>query len=114
MDAALFRINENGDLLWDRHFNLDQYAYSMSVKETSDNGFIMAGLQEYSFGADVYVIKTDSDGLLITSENNNSSFDINIFPNPTTGKINIVAEDIAQADLSRKPCTQSHESTHIS
>jgi len=61
-DVYLVRINAAGDSLWTRTYGGVGLDWSMSVEQTPDNGFVVAGATG-SFGAgvlDVYLIKTGS------------------------------------------------------
>ncbi len=60
----LVRTDSNGDSLWSRTFggNLDELC--LSVRQTSDGGYVLAGSTS-SFGAgnvDFWLLKTDADG----------------------------------------------------
>ncbi|MFA5032315.1 MAG: T9SS type A sorting domain-containing protein [bacterium] len=63
-DVYLIRTNSSGDTLWTKTFGGAGNDFGWSVKQTQDNGFIIAGYTK-SFGAggyDVYLIKTNSSG----------------------------------------------------
>ncbi len=63
-DAYLIKTNSSGDTLWTRTYGSTQFDYGYSVQQTSDSGYIVAGITN-SFGAgggDVYLIKTNSSG----------------------------------------------------
>ncbi len=60
----LLRTDSLGDTLWTRAYGGSAYDYALSVKETADDGYIIAGVTN-SFGAgsrDLYMIKTDING----------------------------------------------------
>jgi hypothetical protein len=63
-EVYLIKTNVNGDTVWTRTFGGNRSDISYSVQQTSDGGFIIAGLTG-SFGAgsfDAYLIKTDANG----------------------------------------------------
>jgi hypothetical protein len=63
-DVFLLKMNPYGDTLWTRTYGGLDDDFGMSVVETADSGYIVAGTT-YSFGggeADVYVLRTDSLG----------------------------------------------------
>ena len=63
-DVYLIKCDSQGDTLWTKTFGDNAWDEALSVRETSDGGFIIAGTTR-SFGAgqrDVYLIKTDSSG----------------------------------------------------
>ncbi|MEO8149877.1 MAG: hypothetical protein ABI723_19715, partial [Bacteroidia bacterium] len=63
-DFYLIRTNANGDTLWTKTYGGTGLDNVNSVKQTSDNGFIIAGTTT-SFGAgssDIYLIKTNTNG----------------------------------------------------
>lgn len=69
-DIYLVKTNQWGNLLWDTTYGGPQNDYGEAIRQTSDNGYIIAGYTN-SFGAgaqDVYLIKTDANGGLQWSQ----------------------------------------------
>jgi hypothetical protein len=63
-DVYLIKTNASGDTLWTRTFGTDSSDAGNSVQQTSDGGYIIAGVtNSVSTGdADVYLVKADSIG----------------------------------------------------
>jgi len=63
-DVYFVKTDSSADTLWTRTYGGSDYDWGLSVQQTSDGGYIIAGVTE-SFGAgnyDVYLLKTDSSG----------------------------------------------------
>jgi len=63
-DFYLLKIDTNGDTLWTRTYGGSAADWGHSVQQTTDGGYILAGIT-MSFGAgafDVYLVKTDTNG----------------------------------------------------
>lgn len=66
-DIYLVKTNSIGDTLWTRVYAAGDYCnVGRSVKQSSDNGYVIAGYAlNYSSGPYIYFIKTDENGCLI-------------------------------------------------
>ncbi len=63
-DVYLVRVDEQGDTLWTRTYGTENTENGLSIKNTQDGGFIIAGFFKELVSEDnsVLVIKTDSEG----------------------------------------------------
>lgn len=86
-DYWVVRINENGNLLWQKSLGGSSFDVAFSIQETLDNGFIMAGHSQSEDGditgyinfPDYWIVKLSPENLA-TDEKNLSK--INVYPNP--------------------------------
>jgi hypothetical protein len=60
-DFWLVKTDSNGNKEWDKTFGGDSNAEAHSVQQTSDGGYILAGLTSYG-ADDFWLVKTDSNG----------------------------------------------------
>lgn len=65
-NVTLIKVNNNGDTLWTKTYGGEYSETGMSVRQTTDGGYIIAG-KTFTFGnalgySDVYLIKTDLNG----------------------------------------------------
>jgi hypothetical protein len=94
--AYLIKTDADGDTLWTRTYGGDDDDVGYAVQQTSDGGFIIAGVTE-SYGAgsaDVYLIKTDSLGNVAVAEPKGSpthapALSLSCEPNPCRGATTI-------------------------
>jgi hypothetical protein len=63
-DFWLVKIDENGDMVWEKFFHGGRYNLGHAVKQTQDEGYIITGWTNAGrlFGGDVWLIKTNSIG----------------------------------------------------
>jgi len=83
----LIKTNSTGDTLWTRCYGSTGSDYGYSVKQTNDNGFIIAGATDSlgAGGGDAFLIKTNSIGdTLWTKTYGGDSIDVATFVELTT------------------------------
>lgn len=95
-DAWVLKLNNTGNLIWEKNFGGAGIDYSRILQPTSNGGFIFAGPTNSSSsgdvadaskgGYDVWVVKIDTSSLS-TVNLGNKSFDI--FPNPAKDFVNV-------------------------
>lgn len=63
-NVYLIKTDVNGDTMWTKTYEGSDYANGLSVQQTSDDGYIIAGytMAIGSYNWDVYLIKTDVNG----------------------------------------------------
>jgi hypothetical protein len=77
-DVYLIRTDSSGDTLWTKTYGGEWDDHGYSVRQTMDGGYVVVG-KTLSFGAadwDVYLIKTDPDGIVDISENDHRSMEL--------------------------------------
>ncbi len=70
-DVYVIKTDSNGDTLWTRNYGLSGVDVGYSIKQTFDNGFIIAGSQGYG-GFNAYLLKLDSIGNILWSSTANN------------------------------------------
>ncbi len=73
----LLKTDSGGNIAWTRTYGGSLYDYALSVKETADTGYIIAGATN-SFGAglrDLYLIKTNANGDTVWTRTHGGSGD---------------------------------------
>ena len=97
-NVYLLKTDSNGDSLWTRQFGGNNTDIGYFVRQTKDGGYIICG-ESANFGGGIYIIKTDSLGLVHTGTGiaeHNNPFEFSLFPNPTSGIFTIQAKGIAR------------------
>jgi len=61
-DAWLIKTDANGNKVWDKTFGGSGTDWALAVQQTSDGGYILAGLYSIPYNQDAWLIKTDAEG----------------------------------------------------
>jgi hypothetical protein len=62
-DVLLVKIDAGGNKVWDKTFGGRDWDYGESVRQTSDGGYVIAGIKsDGTDNSDAWLIKTDADG----------------------------------------------------
>jgi len=59
----LIKVNQNGEIIWQKGYGNNKRQELYNMKATIDGGFIMVGQQDRQ---DIYIVKTDANGNLYT------------------------------------------------
>ncbi len=91
-DFMIYKLNENGDMIWSTNLGGNNNDIAFSVQQTSDGGFIVAGLTEsFTNGkSDFLVYKLSATGEILWRKNyggSNDDFAISIKEKPWGGYI---------------------------
>ena len=63
--ARLFRINDNGWLLWNCTYDITPFEGCDNLVECKDGGFAFAGTTDYAYTPDAFLYRTDENGSLL-------------------------------------------------
>jgi uncharacterized UPF0146 family protein len=62
-DIFLIKTDANGNVQWAKTYGETRYDYAFSVQQTSDGGYIVAGVNSFGAGDyDIFLVKTDANG----------------------------------------------------
>jgi uncharacterized delta-60 repeat protein len=61
-DIILIKTDANGDTVWAKTYGGTRHDYAYSVQQTSDGGYIVAGVTHSIVSRDIILIKTDTNG----------------------------------------------------
>jgi len=99
-DVWVIKIDENGELIWEKTFGGSQRDYSRNIFQTKDKGYILATYSQSKDGdvkrnngnGDIWIIKLIPDTSDI--ERPNSLLPpISVYPNPSNGSFNVQVEN---------------------
>jgi hypothetical protein len=86
----LLKLDASGDLMWSRNYGSWDHEHCHSAKQTSDGGYIALGhTKSYGPFVKIMLVKLDQFGTTDVPFISSANSQINVFPNPTDGKINI-------------------------
>ena len=73
-NAYIIKINDSGDVLWDKTFGSKEDDRGMSIIQTKDDGFIIVGSTNNlgngdKYSSDLWLIKTNSEGNTVNFNN---------------------------------------------
>jgi Secretion system C-terminal sorting domain len=91
-DIYVIKTDSIGNTLWTKTFGSTRNDIAKSFKKTEDNGFIIIGsTQVDSLNSDVFIVKIDSLGNILSStfENDALYSEITVFPNPFSTQITL-------------------------
>ena len=94
-DILLIKTDIQGDSLWTRFHGGPLTEYVRSLITTNDGGFAFTGYtRSYGVGgSDVYVVKTNADGLLTSIDDTRNLPHVTISPNPSSGLFSVTSNE---------------------
>jgi hypothetical protein len=125
-DMWILKLNNTGDTTWTKHYGGNNHEHCYVVREQIDGSYIAVGKTE-SFGPDMdpIFLKLNMNGNLITGieEQIISSNDIDLYPNPNEGILNIdltnfkaikiTVTDILGVEIYRRELNNNEENINI-
>ena len=61
-DIFVLKLNNSGNIIWDKFYDNGSWEYAYSIQQTSDGGFIVTGGTEDSDAATTWIFKLTSNG----------------------------------------------------
>jgi len=109
-DLWVVRINEHGELLWQRSYGGSMAETGHSIQQTNDGGYIVAGyawstdgdLTENKGSADFWVVKLYPEET--SAANEPGTRPLNIYPNPAGSYTTLSVAESADAQLTLSVC----------
>jgi type IX secretion system substrate protein len=85
-DAYLTKTDNLGQVVWSETYGGNGSESGRSVLQTIDNGYLLVGdTDSYGEGkSDVYLVKTDENGVVSSKTTIDSDISCNIYPNPSS------------------------------
>ncbi|HYV93987.1 MAG TPA: T9SS type A sorting domain-containing protein [Chitinophagales bacterium] len=98
-DYCVMKLDENGNLEWQKNLGGSSYDYGWTIQQTTDGGFITAGFSGSTDGdvtgnhggSDIWVVKLAADTAtgILQSHFFQSHFSVSLFPNPSDGNVHL-------------------------
>lgn len=87
-NLLLMKTNGFADTLWTRRYNGIHAAGGNCVQSTSDQGFVACGFTSDTAAGhqDVYLVKTDENGLITGTDEKGATPRLIVWPNPSSGE----------------------------
>jgi hypothetical protein len=101
-DMWILKLNSTGDTTWSRHYGGTNNEHCYTMREESDGSFIGCGkTSSYGPSMDAIFIKLNAQGTLVVglNERNISSKLLKVYPNPTTGTIDVDLTSIEASEI---------------
>jgi hypothetical protein len=93
-DVWILKLDSTGESQWTRHFGGSGHEHLYSIRQTDDGGYIAIGhARSYSQNWEVYFLKLNEAGAVGIEEFASNDPGFNLFPNPSSGIINIDWKD---------------------
>jgi len=92
-DMYLIKTDNYGDTLWTKTFDSGGDEWGGCVKQTSDKGYIISGNTSIFGNGDVFLVKTNPEGISGLPQIIPQNIQYEVYPNPGNGQFNIEFED---------------------
>jgi hypothetical protein len=109
-DIWLLKLNAMGDTSWTKHIGWGNHEHCHDLKESAEGGYLVVG-HTRSFGPaqQILFMKINDSGLVSLKKINDAENDWEVFPNPSTGEIQVnlknhMVSDVHLLDALGKQC----------
>jgi len=106
MDARLVKTDANGNVQWQKTIRGNEFNEARCAMQTSDGGYIIAGITKPYYGADAYdfwLVKTDAEG----TEQWNKTFERGTFSDDLVKSVLETSDGGYLIAASTRPCRRS-------
>ena len=74
-NAVILKLNQNGDILWQKTYTLLGNQTISCIRKLSDEGFVLAGETEIDGNLDAFLLRTDQEGNLLWTKTLGEDYD---------------------------------------